>query len=504
MQTPEHTLPRSCRARAAIRPGCWCSCCGTWASRRGSCPAICIQLAADVKSLDGPSGPEKDFTDLHAWCEVYLPGAGWIGLDPTSGLLAGEGHIPLACTPEPCAAAPITGAVDEAKVEFSHHMNVERIWEAPRVTKPYTRRAVDRDRGAGSRDRRAAARRRRAPHDGRRADVRLARRSGWRRVEHRRARARQARARRRALRPPQAEICAAGPGAFRPGQVVSGRAAAALVAQLFLAARWRADLAQPRAARRRNAADRGVNADDREPLPRGGRASGSGFRRSSCSRRTKTRSITCGASAGCRPTSIRSSRSSRMPSSVRGWRACSSRVSMRSSATCCRVARDADRRALANRPWFLRRERCYLIPGDSPLGLRLPLDSLPWVEARGLPLHRDARPDGSRRSRSPRTRRHPRAASRARPRGARERQGARSGALAPSIGARWRRIRALRSRARRCAPSRATACSISSCRPRDGSRTIWSSSPRSKPRPRSSRTPVVLEGYEPPKDPRLE
>jgi len=97
-----------------------------------------IQLVPDEVPQSGPPGPSHDFTDLHAWAEVYLPGAGWIGLDATSGLMTAEGHIPLACTPDPVDAAPVSGAVEPCKSTMDFQMTVERIEESPRVTKPYT------------------------------------------------------------------------------------------------------------------------------------------------------------------------------------------------------------------------------------------------------------------------------------------------------------------------------------------------------------------------------
>ncbi|MEC3955644.1 transglutaminase family protein [Nocardia sp. CDC153] len=149
VQTPDHTL-RS--ALGSCRDSAWLL---TAILREFGLAArfvsgYLIQLAQDIPSLDGPSGPPADFTDLHAWTEVYLPGAGWVGLDPTSGLFTGEGHIPLAATPHPVSSAAITGATDPVNATLDFSNTVRRIHEDPRTTLPYSDSQWERIAAAGA------------------------------------------------------------------------------------------------------------------------------------------------------------------------------------------------------------------------------------------------------------------------------------------------------------------------------------------------------------------
>jgi uncharacterized protein (DUF2126 family)/transglutaminase-like putative cysteine protease len=137
VQTPDETLERG---EGSCRDSGWLL---VHALRRLGVAArfvsgYLIQLKPDQPATNGAPGPAQDFCDLHAWCECFIPGAGWIGLDPTSGLFAAEGHIPLACAAHPAAAAPIEGRAEKVDTAFEFTMSVTRLDERPRVTLPYS------------------------------------------------------------------------------------------------------------------------------------------------------------------------------------------------------------------------------------------------------------------------------------------------------------------------------------------------------------------------------
>lgn len=340
-----------------------------------------IQLTPDVKSLDGPSGPAADFTDLHAWCEAYLPGAGWVGLDPTSGLLAGEGHIPLACSPEPSSAAPITGMTESAEVEFSHHMRVERVLEAPRVTKPYSEAQWSEIDALGRRvDADLAARDVRLTMGGEPTFVAIDDRDGaeWNTE---------------AVGPNKRELGLVllmklkdryarkgllhlGQGKWYPGEPLP---------RWSLGCFWRKD-GEPIWE------DAALFADESKDLGA-----------------TEAQAVlflrTLAARLGLDPKYVFPAyedtwyylwRERKLPGNVAPFdsrledpfeRARLRRLFQqgldKAAGYVLPIAKSAQ--GWQTGCWFLREERCYLIPGDSPLGLRLPLDSLPWASKADLP-----------------------------------------------------------------------------------------------------------------------
>jgi uncharacterized protein (DUF2126 family)/transglutaminase-like putative cysteine protease len=383
VQSPEDTLAKrsgSCRDSAALLVQLFRNL--GLASRFVS--GYLIQLVPDVKSLDGPVGPERDFTDLHAWCEVYLPGAGWVGLDPTSGLLTGEGHIPLACTPEPSEAAPVSGAVDECETQFEHQMSVRRIWEAPRVTKPYSDAQWASIESLGHAvDARLDA-----------LDVRLTMggeptfvgiddpdAEEWNTTALGPTKRRYAADLYHRLKKKYAPLGLAhfGQGKWYPGEQLP---------RWSLNCFWRKD-GEPLWINPALVADEGRNYGVTDE--------------------TSRRFLECvAAELGFDAKFVFPAfedafyylwRERRLPVNVDPFESALKDPMERARLAkvfeqgldktighVLRVARSADGSHWQSGPWFLRSERCYLVPGDSPIGYRLPLDSQPWVATGDYPF----------------------------------------------------------------------------------------------------------------------
>ncbi|HTV79000.1 MAG TPA: transglutaminase family protein [Steroidobacteraceae bacterium] len=349
-----------------------------------------IQLVADVKSLDGPAGTDHDFTDLHAWCEVYLPGAGWIGLDPTSGLLAGEGHIPLACTPEPSSAAPVSGMIEDAGVEFAHHMRLDRIQEAPRVTRPYSQSQWQQIEALGHEiDRELAALDMRLTMGGEPTFVSMDDPDGaqWNTAALGTDKRRLAAQLYHRLRNHYAPTGLAhfGQGKWYPGEPLP---------RWSLNCFWRKD-GEPIWSHPQLLADESRDYDVPPETP-------------------ERLLALVAARLGLVATHILPAyedafyylwRERRLPANVDPFdsrledeqeRARLARVFAgpldRAVGYVLPLGRDALGTRWQTGPWLLRAQRCYLMPGDSPLGYRLPLDSLPWVRPGDYPYVHAADP----------------------------------------------------------------------------------------------------------------